>query len=154
MERLDLKNIEKMLVSNSDEYLKIFFSGARLRVCRLETKFKFKQEDGQDTELHAYGEGPDLATALTICNDNVEDGLSYEEQFTNKDAKYPHYYYGGSSGVGVGRMIGMGAWIVKYSTAKQFYTYHEYDPSKYQFTGQTLSDCLISAIKYFEENEE
>lgn len=154
MERLDLKNIEKMLVSNSDEYLKIFFSGAGLRVCRLETKFKFKQEDGQDTELYAYGEGPDLATALTICNDNVADELSYEEQFINEDAKYPHYYSGGPTDISIGRMLGLGTWIVQYKSAMQFYMYLKNDPKKYTFTGQTLGDAIMAAIGYFNFNKE
>lgn len=154
MERLKLENLEKMLVSNSDEYLKIFFSGARLRVCRLETKFKFKQEDEQDTELHAYGEGPSISTALSICNDNVMDGLSYEEQFTNKNAKYPHYYSGGPVDIGIGRMLGLGTWIAQYKSALQFYVYLKNDPQAYTFTGQTLSDAIIAAIGYFNFNKE
>ncbi len=73
-------NLEKALKDGAK--IHIFQSGGGLRVVRVE----------KDGKLISYGEYPYLSGALSHAE--TDFGLSYEEQYSGKKAKYRHYLTG------------------------------------------------------------
>lgn len=76
-------------VLSTGNRIRIFLSGGRLRIARSVNEIEGSSK--------VYGEGPDLNVALSIANDNVTDHLTYTDQFTCINAKYPHFLTGGYS---------------------------------------------------------
>ena len=80
---MNYKGIEAALLAGAK--LHSFRSGGGLRVVRLE---KYK-------ELLGYGEHPYIHDALEHADqDYLEGHKSYKEQYSGKNAKYPHYLTG------------------------------------------------------------
>ena len=71
-------------ILNNNRVIKVFLSGGRLRVARV---------DDLDT-TRIYGEGPYFMTALTHADENCVDKLDYQGQY-GVNGKHEHYLTGG-----------------------------------------------------------
>lgn len=71
-------------ILNNNRVIKVFLSGGRLRVARV---------DDLDT-TRIYGEGPYFTTALTHADENCVDKLDYQGQY-GVNGKHEHYLTGG-----------------------------------------------------------
>jgi len=77
----DHPNLEEALLGGAK--IHIFRSGGGLRVVRV---------NGKDGKLISYGEHPYLSVALSHAENDF--GLSYDEQYSNGQAKHEHYLSG------------------------------------------------------------
>ncbi len=82
-------NLQEALKNGAN--LHAFLSGGSLRVVRIE---KMNKETGKK-ELLSYGEHPYFSGALVHADEDF--GLTYEQQYTAKDAKHDHYLTGAYS---------------------------------------------------------
>lgn len=135
----NLENLTNYVLSTGNT-IRIFLSGSKLRVVR-----SVNENTGTNK---VYGEGPDLNCAIGIANENVVDKLSYQDQFVNENAKYPHFLTGSYSAPG--DYLDMSTWdaevfeIFKTAATTIGIVWKGYNHLNLQVSGKNIPEALAN----------